>query len=79
MKRSIAFLALWLVVAVIIAGLFVPPTPPGGFEWPYHIVVASLPAATLLAARFTRSVYLNPSRMSLLALCPARSNLSGWD
>ena len=58
MKRSITFLALWLVAAFIASGLFVLPTPPGGVEWPDHIVVASIPLAAFICARYTGGVSL---------------------
>ena len=58
MKRSIAFLAGWLVIALIVSGLFTLPTPPGGVDWPYHIVVISIPLAAFLCARYADRVSL---------------------
>jgi hypothetical protein len=58
MKQGIAFLGLWLVLALIASGIFILPTPPGGVEWPYHLVVASMPVAALLCARYTRRVFV---------------------
>jgi len=58
MKHSIKFLATWLIVAFMVSGLFVQPTPPGGVAWPYHIIVASIPLAAFLCARYTARVTL---------------------
>ena len=52
MKRSITFLGLWLLTALVASGLFINPTPPGGVEWPYHFVVVSIPVAAFLCARY---------------------------
>jgi hypothetical protein len=57
LKKSIIILVLWLVIASIAAGLFVLPTPPGGVMWPYHIVVASIPLAAFLCARYTGRLF----------------------
>jgi len=51
MTRGIAFLFLWLVIAAVLGGVFVPPTP-GGESWPFYIFVASIPVGALLYARF---------------------------
>jgi len=51
-------LALWIVAALIVSGPFILPTPPGGVEWPYHLVVASIPLGALLCARYTSRVFI---------------------
>ena len=51
-------MALWLLAASIASGMFILPTPPGGVEWPYHIVVVSIPIAAFLCARYTRRAFI---------------------
>ncbi|MBN8245957.1 MAG: hypothetical protein J0L84_00785 [Verrucomicrobia bacterium] len=54
MKRSIAFLMVWLLVAFLGFSLFIGSVPPGGVLPPYHLGVVSLPFATFWSARYTR-------------------------
>jgi hypothetical protein len=54
MKRGIAFLALWLIGAVLLGGSFVAVIPPGGVAWPYYIVMASIPFGAFFYARYDR-------------------------
>lgn len=54
MIRGIAFLALWLVGAVLLGGSWVSPIPPGGVAWPYYICMASVPFGAFLYARYDR-------------------------
>src|SRR5262245_19022129 len=52
MRRGIAFLVLWLVVAVVLGSACVSVIPPGGVVWPYYILMASIPFGALLYARY---------------------------
>lgn len=52
MRRGIKFLVLWLIIAALLGGIFVPAVPPGGVSWPYYLFVASIPIGALLYARF---------------------------
>lgn len=52
MGRGIRFLVLWLILAVLLGGLFVPVVPPGGVDWPFYLVVASIPVGAMFYARF---------------------------
>ena len=52
MRRGITFLVLWLVIAVVLGGVFVPAVPPGGVAWPYYFFVASIPIGAMLYSRF---------------------------
>ena len=52
MRRGIVFLVLWLIIAALLGGIFVPAVPPGGVAWPYYLFVASVPVGALLYARF---------------------------
>jgi hypothetical protein len=54
MKRGIAFLALWLVGAVVLGGSCVSAIPPGGVVWPYYIFMASIPFGAFRYARYDR-------------------------
>jgi hypothetical protein len=61
MRQGITFLILWLIIAVLLGGVFVPVVPPGGVSWPYYLFVASVPVGALLYACF-------PGRV-LVAVC----------
>ena len=52
MKRGFAFLALWLVTNILLAGVFIPAIPPGGVGWPCYILVGCVPLGAFLYARF---------------------------
>jgi hypothetical protein len=52
MRRGITFLVLWLIIAGLLGGVFVPPIPPGGVSWPYYLFIASVPVGALFYARF---------------------------
>lgn len=54
MKRGIAFLALWLVGAVVLGASCVSAIPPGGVVWPYYIFMASIPVGAFLYACYER-------------------------
>src|SRR4051794_12367991 len=56
MKRGIAFLVLWFVVAVVLGSACVSAIPPGGVVWPYYLFVASVPCGAFLYARYDRRV-----------------------
>ena len=51
MKRGTLFIALWLLMEVLLGGVFVPPVPPGGVLWPFYIVVVCIPLGALLYGR----------------------------
>jgi len=50
--RLLGFLAVWFVVTWILAGMFIPPVPPGGVRPLYYVALLLIPCAVFNTAAF---------------------------
>lgn len=48
MKRPGTLLALWGFLVILFGGLNMNAVPPGGVEWPFFILLAAIPAGSVL-------------------------------
>src|SRR5438876_24670 len=77
MRRGIAFLVLWLIIAALLGGIFVPAVPPGGVAWPYYLFVASVPVGELLYKSLDNALQrTRPSRCGCNPSVPWAGSLS---